>query len=79
MKEIKEHEISKTLHWRLGMVLKTDDEIYVSISVDKYIITFHLFSVLCQGRSCCWKYRKWGSHMKNRYIFKGGRNGRIKF
>ena len=43
MKEIKEHEISNTLHWGLGAVPKTDDKIYVSISVGKYIITFRLF------------------------------------
>ena len=46
------------------MVPKTD-EIYVSVS----IIIFHLFSVLCQRRYYCWKYRKWGSHLKNRYHY----------
>ena len=79
MKEIKEHEISDTLHWGLGVVSKTDDEIYVSISVGKYTITFYLFSVLFQRRSCCWKYRKWGSHFKNRYLCKGGRKCKDKF
>ena len=79
MKEIKEHEISNTLHWGLGVVPKSDDEIYVLISVGKYIITFHLFCVLCQRRSCCWKYRKWGSHLKNRYLCKGGRKCKDKF
>ena len=53
MKEIKEHEISNMLYWGLGVVPKTDDEIYVSISVGECIITLHLFSVLCQRRSCC--------------------------
>ena len=33
IKEIKEHEISNTLHWGLGVVSKTEDKIYVSISV----------------------------------------------
>ena len=46
MKEIKEHEIGYTLHWGLDMFPKMDDEIYASISIGKYIITFHLFSVL---------------------------------
>ena len=46
MKEIKEHEIIKMLYWGLGVVLKTDHEITVSISIG-YMITFHLFSVLC--------------------------------
>ena len=40
------HEISKRLC--LGVVPNTDDEIYVSISIGKYIITFYLFSVLWQ-------------------------------
>ena len=51
------------------MVLKTNDEIYVLISIVKYTITFHLFSVLCQRRYCCWQYRKWGSHLKNLYHY----------
>ena len=42
MKEIKEHEISSTLHTGLSMVPKTDGEI-VSISIDEYIITFTCF------------------------------------
>ena len=62
MKEIKEHEISDTLHRGLRVVPKIDGEIYVSISIGEY-----LFSALCQKRSCCWKYRKWGCHLKNRY------------
>ena len=33
MKEIKEHEISNTLHGGLSLVPKTDGEIYVSISI----------------------------------------------
>ena len=62
------HEINNRLYWGLGMVPKTNDEIYVSISIGKYIITFHLFAVLSQWRYCCWKYQNWGSHLKNRYI-----------
>ena len=46
MKKIKEHEIIKVLYWGLGVVPKIDHEINVSISTG-YIITFHLFSVLC--------------------------------
>ena len=50
-------KITKTwdnrLHRRLGVVLKTNDEIYVLISIGKYIITFHLFSVLYQRWYCC--------------------------
>ena len=62
------------------MVPKTNDEIYVSISIGEYIITFHLFSVLYQRRYCCWKYRKWGSHLKNRYHYaKVVENARISF
>ena len=64
---------------RVGVVPKTNNEIYVSISVGKYIIPFHLFSVLCQRRLCCWKYRKWGSHVKNRYLCKGGKKCEDKF
>ena len=62
------HEINNRLYWGLGMVPKTNDEIYVSISIGKYIITFHLFAVLSQWRYCCWKYQNRGSHLKNRYI-----------
>ena len=62
------HEINNRLYWGLGIVPKTDDEIYVSISIGKYIITFHLFAVLSQWRYCCWKYQNRGSHLKNRYI-----------
>ena len=32
------------------MVLKTDYEIYVSISIAKCIITFHMFSVLYSAK-----------------------------
>ena len=48
------------------MVPKTVHEVYASITIVKYIITFHQFSVLCQRRSCCWKYRKWDSLLKYR-------------
>ena len=43
MKEIKEHEISNTLHRELSVVSKTDGEIYVSSSIGEYIITFTCF------------------------------------
>ena len=43
MKEIKEHEISNTLHRRLSVVPETDVEIYVSISIGEYVITFTYF------------------------------------
>ena len=43
MKEIKDHEISNTLHRGLSMVSKTDFEIYVSIRIGEYIITFTCF------------------------------------
>ena len=43
MKEIKEHEISNILHRGLSVVPKTDGEIYVSISIGEYIITFTCF------------------------------------
>ena len=62
------------------MVPKTNDEIYASISIGKYIITFHLFSVLCQRRYCCWKYRRWGCHLKNSYHYaKMVENARLNF
>ena len=43
IKEIKEHEISDMLHRELSVVPKTDGEIYVSISIGEYIITFTCF------------------------------------
>ena len=43
MKEIKQHEISNTLHRGLSVVPKTGGEVYVSISIGKYIITFTCF------------------------------------
>ena len=43
MKEINEHEISNTLHRGLSVVPKTNGEIYVSISIDEYTITFTCF------------------------------------
>ena len=67
MKEIKEHEISNTLHRGLSVVPKTDGEIYVSISIGEYIITFTRFLHCAKKRLCCRKYRKWGCHLKNRY------------
>ena len=74
------HEISNRLYWGLGVVPKNNDDIYVSISLDKYIINFYLFSVLCQRGYCCWKYRKWRSHLKNRHhCAKVVENGRINF
>ena len=62
------------------MVPKTNDEIYVSISIGKYIITFHRFSVLCQRRYCYWEYRQWGNLLKNCYHYtKMVENARINF
>ena len=43
MKEINQHEIRNTLHRGLSVVPKTDCEIYVSISIDEYIIRFTCF------------------------------------
>ena len=43
MKKIKEHDISNTLERGLSVVPKTDCQIYVSISIDEYIITFNCF------------------------------------
>ena len=43
MKEIKEHEITNTLHIRLSVVPKTDGEIYVSINIGEYVITSTCF------------------------------------
>ena len=42
-KEIKQHEISNTLYRGLSVVPKTNGEIYVSISIGEYIITFTCF------------------------------------
>ena len=39
---------------RVGVVAKTDDEVYVS-------------SILYQRRSSCWKYRKWFTYFENCY------------
>ena len=73
------HNLLK-MNQTLGVVPKTNDEIYVSVSIGKYIITFHLFSVLYQRRYCCSKYRNWGSHLKNRYHYaKVVENARINF
>ena len=49
------------------MVPKTNGEIYVSISIGKVHNYIHLFSALCQKRSCCWRYQKWDCHLKHRY------------
>ena len=43
MKEIKEHEISNTLHRLLSVAPKTYGKIYVSISIGEYIITLTCF------------------------------------
>ena len=67
------HEINNRLYWGLGIVPKTNDEIYVSISIGKCITFFHLFYVLCQRRYCCWKNQKWVSHLKNPYHYAKGR------
>ena len=68
MKEIKQHEIINKLHKGLNVVHKTDGEIYVSISIGEYIIAFTGFLHCAKKRSCCWKYRKWGCHLKNPYL-----------
>ena len=31
------------------------------------LYSFHLFSLLCQRRSSCWKYQKWCSYFENPY------------
>ena len=49
MKGIKENEISNTLHRGLSVVPKTDREIFASISIGEYIITFTCF-LHCAGR-----------------------------
>ena len=46
-------EISNRIYGGLGVVLKTNDEVYVSISIWKYIITFHLLSALRQRKYSC--------------------------
>ena len=51
---------------RVGVVPKTNDEIYISSTIKMYSY-FSLFSLLCQRRSSCWKYRKWCSSFENRY------------
>ena len=51
MKEIKEREISNTLHKGLSVVPKTDVEIYVSISIGEYIIRFTCF-LHCAKKGC---------------------------
>ena len=43
MKKIKEHEISNKLQSGLSVVPKANGEIYVSISIGEYIITFTCF------------------------------------
>ena len=67
MKEIKVHKISNTFHTGLSVVPKTNGEIYFSISIGEYIITFTCFLHCAKKRSCCSKYQKWGCHLKNRY------------
>ena len=53
------------------MVPKTNDEIYVLISIVKYIIYFHLFSVLCQKKALLLKI--WKPLEKSLPLCKGGR------
>ena len=43
MKEMKEYEKSNTLHRGLSVAPETDGEIYISISIGEYIITFTCF------------------------------------
>ena len=74
------HEICSRFYWGLDVIPKTYDEICVSVSLNKYIITFYLIPLLYQIRSCCWKYRKWGSHLRNCYHFaKVVENERVDF
>ena len=40
---------------------------FMSQVLQRCIGSFHLFSLLCQRRSSCWKYLKWGSYFENRY------------
>ena len=54
MKDIKEHEISNTLHRRLSVAPKTDGEIYVSISITEYVITFTCF-LHCAKKDCAFE------------------------
>ena len=48
------------------MVLKTNDEIYVLISIGKYIITFHVFCNVPKMVLLS-KILKVSSHLKNRF------------
>ena len=41
MKEIKEHEITNTLHRGLSVISKTDGEIYVSITIGEFTCFLH--------------------------------------
>ena len=49
----------------VDVIAKTDDGIYI-LSIIK-IYSLHLFSLLCQRRSCCWKYWKWCCYFENPY------------
>ena len=40
---------------------------FMSQVLERCIVTFHLFSLLCQRSSSCWKYRKWCSYFENHY------------
>ena len=51
MKEIKEHEISNTLHRGLSVVPKTDGEVYISVSIGEYITKFTCF-LYCAKKGC---------------------------
>ena len=66
-KKRKEHLTLVLSSIRVGAVAKTDDENYVLGTMKIYIVTFHLFPILCQRRSSCWKYRKWWGYFENRY------------
>ena len=37
--------------------------------MSKFIVTFYVFSLFCQRRSSCWKYRKWCSYFENPYQY----------
>ena len=51
----------------VDVVAKTDDKVYVLGIIKSYIVTFHLFPLLCRRRSTCWKYQKLYSYLENPY------------
>ena len=62
------HKISNNLYWgRCGC--KKPMRSFMSFVLSKFIVTFHLFSLLCQRRSSCWKYWNWRSYFENPYHY----------